>query len=60
MLEMNLAMLTQSVAELPASVNGLMATGLSLDSRTIEKGGVVGSVSDRMMDAFAERIQAQA
>ena len=38
--EMNLATLTQSVAEVPASVNGLMATGLSLDSRSIESGGV--------------------
>ena len=38
--EMNLATLTQSVAQVPASVNGLMATGLSLDSRTIENGGV--------------------
>ncbi|MGB0323617.1 MAG: Mur ligase domain-containing protein, partial [Luminiphilus sp.] len=37
---MNLATLTQSVAQVPASVNGLMATGLSLDSRTIESGGV--------------------
>ena len=38
--EMNLPALTQSVAEVPASVNGLMATGLSLDSRTIENGDV--------------------
>ena len=37
---MNLATLTQSVAQLPASLDGLIATGLSLDSRTIESGGV--------------------
>ena len=38
--EMNLATLTQSVAQIPASVKGLVATGLSLDSRSIEAGGV--------------------
>ena len=37
--EMNLAALTQSVVQLPASMDGLMVTGLSLDSRTIENGG---------------------
>ena len=48
--EMNLAILTQSVAQVPAPLNDLMATGLSLDSRSIENGDVFlairGSASD--------------
>ena len=38
--EMNLATLTQSVVQVPAPLNDLMATGLSLDSRSIESGDV--------------------
>ncbi len=38
--EMNLAALTQSMAHVPAPLHSLMPTGLSLDSRSIERGGV--------------------
>ena len=38
--EMNLAALTQSVAQVPASLNGLVANRLSLDSRSIESGSI--------------------
>ena len=51
--EMNLATLTQSVAQVPASVNGLMATGLSLDSRTIESGGVFVAMQGLASDGRA-------
>ena len=51
--EMKLAALTQSVAQLPASVNGLMATGLSLDSRTIESGGVFVAMQGLASDGRA-------
>jgi UDP-N-acetylmuramyl-tripeptide synthetase len=50
---MNLAALTQSVAQVPASVNGLMATGLSLDSRTIESGGVFVALQGLASDGRA-------
>ena len=51
--EMKLAALTQSVAQVPASVNGLMATGLSLDSRTIESGGVFVAMQGLASDGRA-------
>ena len=51
--EMNLATLTQSVAQLPASLNGLIATGLSLDSRTIESGGVFVALQGLASDGRA-------
>ena len=50
--EMNLATLTQSVAQVPASVNGLMATGLSLDSDH-EKGGVFVALQGLASDGRA-------
>ena len=51
--EMNLVTLTQSLAEVPASVNGLMATGLSLDSRSLESGGVFVALQGLASDGRA-------
>lgn len=51
--DMNLAVLTQSIAHLPAGLNELKPTGLSLDSRSTQNGGLFVAVRGLESDGRA-------